>query len=157
MLSCHRLSILAFKIEENFSLFSSESPQSIGLLGQDPNLRVQQEDSGNTGDIHKLYNWLSEALANARHSDGFLTETVNKALGLSSSGAYEELKQKCDYELNSTLDKKESEQPACTKIENVHFKDAQSPLLEVDAASVKYPPLLSSSEVGINHKLHCKV
>ncbi|XP_021037120.1 protein TASOR isoform X3 [Mus caroli] len=138
-----------------------ESPQSIGLLGHDPNLRLQQEDSGNTGDIHKLYNWLSEALANARHSDGFLTETVNKALGLSSSGAYEELKQKCDYELNSTLDKKESEQPACTKIENVHFKDAQSPLLEVDAASVKYPPLLSSSEdpnlINVNNFEGCSL
>ncbi|XP_029397621.1 protein TASOR isoform X2 [Mus pahari] len=137
-----------------------ESPQSIGLVGHDPNLRLQQEDSGNTGDIHKLYNWLSEALANARHSDGFLTETVNKALGLSSSGTYEELKQKCDYELNSTY-KKESEQPACTKIENVHFKDAQSPLLEVDAASVKYPTLLSSSEdpnlINVNNFEECSL
>lgn len=151
------MSILAFKIQENFSFFSSESPQTIGLLGHDPNLRLQQEDAGNTGEIHKLYNWLSETLANARHSDGFLTDTVNKALGLSSSGTYEELKQKCDYELNHTLDKKEREHPACTtKIENVHFKDAQSPLLEVDATSVKYPTLLSSSEVGINHKLHFK-
>ncbi|XP_052045917.1 protein TASOR isoform X2 [Apodemus sylvaticus] len=124
-----------------------ESPQTIGLLGHDPNLRLQQEDAGNTGEIHKLYNWLSETLANARHSDGFLTDTVNKALGLSSTGTYEELKQKCDYELNHTLDKKEREHPACTtKIENVHFKDAQSPLLEVDATSVKYPTLLSSSE-----------
>lgn len=119
-------------------------------------MRLQQEDACSTGDIHKLYNWISETLANARHSDAFLTETVNKALGLSSSGTYEELKQKCDYELNPTLDKKECEQPACTKIENVHFKDAQSPVLEVDAASGKYPPLLSSSEVGINHKLHLK-
>ncbi|XP_034352965.1 protein TASOR isoform X3 [Arvicanthis niloticus] len=146
---------------ENHHLYE-ESPQSTGLLGHDPNLRLQQEDACNTGDIHKLYNWLSEALANARHSDGFLTDTVNKALGLSSSGSYEELKQKCDYELNPTLDKKECEQPACTKIENVHFKDAQSPLLEVDAAaSVKYPTLLSSSEdlnlINVNNFEECSL
>ncbi|XP_028609919.1 protein TASOR isoform X1 [Grammomys surdaster] len=146
---------------ENYHLYE-ESPQSVGLLGHDPNLRLQQEDACNTGDIHKLYNWLSEALANARHSDGFLTDTVNKALGLSSSGTYEELKQKCDYELNPTLDKKECEQPACTKIENVHCKDAQSPLLEVDAASsVKYPTLLSSSEdpnlINVNNFEECSL
>lgn len=137
-------------------MFSSESPQSIGLLGHDPNLRLQQEEACNTGDVHKLYNWLSEALANARHSDAFLTDTVNKALGLSSSGTCEELRQKCEYELNPALDKKDCEQHTCTKIENVHFKGAQSPLLEVDAASVQYPTLLSTSEVGIDHKLHLK-
>ncbi|XP_031218479.1 protein TASOR isoform X2 [Mastomys coucha] len=145
---------------ENCHLYE-ESPQSIGLLGHDPNLRLQQEEAGNPGDIHKLYNWLSEALANARHSDGFLTDTVNKALGLSSSGTYEELKQKCDFELNPTLDKKECEQPACAKIENVHFKDSQSPLLEVDAASVKYPTHLSSSEdlnlINVNNFEECSL
>ncbi|XP_021518089.1 protein TASOR isoform X2 [Meriones unguiculatus] len=130
---------------ENYHLYE-ENPQSIGLLGHDPNLTLQQEDTCNTGDIHKLYNWLSEALANARHSDAFLTDTVNKALGLSSSGSYEELKQKCENKLNPALDKKDCEQPACTKIENVHFKGAPSPLLEVDAAPVKYPTLLSTSE-----------
>ncbi|XP_041518249.1 protein TASOR isoform X2 [Microtus oregoni] len=135
---------------DNYHLYE-ESPQSIGLLGHDPNLRLQQEEACNIGDAHKLYNWLSEALANerhsdARHSDAFLTDTVNKALGLSSSGACEELRQKCDYELNPPLDKKDCEQPACTKVENVHFKGAQSPLLEVDAASVKYPTLASTSE-----------
>lgn len=145
---------------ENYHPYE-EPPQSVGLLGHDPNLRLQQEDACSTGDIHKLYNWISETLANARHSDAFLTETVNKALGLSSSGTYEELKQKCDYELNPTLDKKECEQPACTKIENVHFKDAQSPVLEVDAASGKYPPLLSSSEdpnlINVNHFEECSL
>ncbi|KAH0514850.1 Protein TASOR [Microtus ochrogaster] len=140
---------------DNYHLYE-ESPQSIGLLGHDPNLRLQQEEACNIGDAHKLYNWLSEALANerhsdARHSDAFLTDTVNKALGLSSnSGACEELRQKCDYELNPPLDKKDCEQPACTKVENVHFKGAQSPLLEVDAASVKYPTLASSTSEDPN-------
>ncbi|KAL1781235.1 TASOR isoform X1 [Sigmodon hispidus] len=137
---------------DNYHLYE-ESPQSIGLLGHDPNLRLQQEETCNIGDIHKLYNWLSETVANARHSDAFLTDTVNKALGLSSSGTCEDLRRKCEYELNPTLDNKDCEQPACTKIENVHFKGAQSPLLEVDPASVKYPTLLSTNEVGIDHKL----
>ncbi|XP_028738233.1 protein TASOR isoform X2 [Peromyscus leucopus] len=145
---------------DNYHLYE-ESPQSIGLLGHDPNLRLQQEEACNTGDVHKLYNWLSEALANARHSDAFLTDTVNKALGLSSSGTCEELRQTCEYELNPALDKKDCEQHTCTKIENVHFKGAQSPLLEVDAASVQYPTLLSTSEdphlINVNNFEECSL
>ncbi|XP_050996676.1 protein TASOR isoform X1 [Acomys russatus] len=144
---------------ENYHQYE-ESPQSIGLLGHDPNLRLQQEDACNTGDTHKFYNWLSEALANARQSDAFLTDTVNKALGLSSSGNYEELKQKSEYELNPTSDKKDCDQPACTKIENVHFKGAQSPLLEVEAASVKYPTLSTNedpSSIKVNNFEECSL
>ncbi|XP_046308815.1 protein TASOR isoform X3 [Marmota monax] len=144
-------------ISENCHLYE-ESPQPIGLLGHDADLRQQQQDTCNSGvaDIHRLFNWLSETLANARHSDASLTETVNKALGLSTDDAYEELRQKHEYDLNSTSDKKEYEQPTCAKIENTHFKGAQSPLLEVNVTSLKYPVAVSTSEVGIDHKLHLK-
>lgn len=119
---------------------------------------MQQEDTSNSGvaEIHRLFNWLSETLANARSSDASLTDTVNKALGLSSDGAYEELRQKHEYELNSNPDKKEYEQLTCAKIENARFKSTQIPLLEADTSSVKYPIALSTSEVGADHKLHLK-
>ncbi|XP_038422051.1 protein TASOR isoform X14 [Canis lupus familiaris] len=137
--------------------FGSESPQPIGSLGHDADLRQQQQDTSNSGvaDIHRLFNWLSETLANARHSDASLTDTVNKALGLNTDDPYEELRQKHEYELNSP-DKKEYEQPTCAKIENVHFKGTQSPLLEIDTSLLKYPVALSTSEAGTDHKLHLK-
>ncbi|XP_062971449.1 protein TASOR isoform X4 [Cynocephalus volans] len=142
-------------LSENCHLYE-ESPQPIGSLGHDGDLRQQQQDTCNSGvaDIHRLFNWLSETLANARHSDASLTDTVNKALGLSTDDAYEELRQK--YELNSTPNKKEYEQSTCVKIENAHFKGTQSPLLEVDTASLKYPVAISTSEGGTDHKLHLK-
>lgn len=120
-------------------------------------MRQQQQDTSNSGvaDIHRLFNWLSETLANARHSDASLTDTVNKALGLNTDDPYEELRQKHEYELNSP-DKKEYEQPTCAKIENVHFKGTQSPLLEIDTSLLKYPVALSTSEAGTDHKLHLK-
>ncbi|KAM5314242.1 protein TASOR isoform 4-T4 [Glossophaga mutica] len=139
--------------------FGSESSQPVGSLGHDADLRQQQQDTSNSGvsDIHRLFNWLSETLANARHSDASLTDTVNKALGLSTDGAYEELRQKHDeYDLNSNPDKKEYDQPTCTKIENAHFKDTQSPLPEADKSSVKYHVAVSTSEVGTDYKLHLK-
>ncbi|XP_026894827.1 protein TASOR isoform X6 [Acinonyx jubatus] len=138
--------------------FGSESLQPIGSLGHDADLRPQQQDTSNSGvaDIHRLFNWLSETLANARHSDASLTDTVNKALGLNTDDAYEELRQKHEYELNSPADKKEYEQPTCAKIENVHFKGTQSPLLEIDTSLLKYPVAVSTSEVGTDHKLHLK-
>ncbi|XP_029099752.1 protein TASOR isoform X4 [Monodon monoceros] len=144
-------------LSENCHLYE-ESPQPVGSLGHDADLRRQQQDTSNSSiaDIHRLFNWLSETLANARHSDASLTDTVNKALGLSSDGAYEEMRQKHEYELNSTLDKKEYEQPTGVKIESAHFKDTQSPLLEVDTSSLKYPLAVSTSEVGTDHKLHLK-
>uniref|UniRef100_A0A452V1M1 Transcription activation suppressor n=1 Tax=Ursus maritimus TaxID=29073 RepID=A0A452V1M1_URSMA len=139
-----------------FSLF--ESLQPVGSLGHDADLRQQQQDTSNSGvaDIHRLFNWLSETLANARHSDASLTDTVNKALGLNTDDTYEELRQKHEYELNSPPDKKEYEQPTCAKIENVHFKGTQSPLLEVDTSLLKYPVAVSTSEAGADHKLHLK-
>ncbi|KAG8523894.1 Protein TASOR, partial [Galemys pyrenaicus] len=142
---------------ENCHLYE-ESPQHIGSLGHDADLRHQQQDTSNSSiaDLHRLFNWLSETLANARHSDASLTDTVNKALGLTSDEAYEELRQKHDFELNSTLDKKEYEQSTCAKIENTHFKGTQSPLSEVDISSLKYPVAVSTSEVGNDHKLHLK-
>ncbi|XP_040310664.1 protein TASOR isoform X6 [Herpailurus yagouaroundi] len=138
--------------------FGSESLQPIGSLGHDADLRPQQQDTSNSGvaDIHRLFNWLSETLANARHSDASLTDTVNKALGLNTDDAYEELRQKHEYELNSPADKKEYEQPTCAKMENVHFKGTQSPLLEIDTSLLKYPVAVSTSEVGTDHKLHLK-
>ncbi|XP_032505259.1 protein TASOR isoform X6 [Phocoena sinus] len=144
-------------LSENCHLYE-ESPQPVGSLGHDADLRRQQQDTSNSSiaDIHRLFNWLSETLANARHSDASLTDTVNKALGLSSDGAYEEMRQKHEYELNSTLDKKEYEQPTGVKIESAHFKDTQSPLLEVDTSSLKYPLAVSTSEVGTDHKLQLK-
>ncbi|XP_036724862.1 protein TASOR isoform X4 [Balaenoptera musculus] len=144
-------------LSENCHLYE-ESPQLVGSLGHDADLRRQQQDTSNSSiaDIHRLFNWLSETLANARHSDASLTDTVNKALGLNSDDAREEMRQKHEYELNSTLDKKEYEQPTCAKIENAHFKDTQSPLLEVDTSSLKYPVAVSTSEVGTDHKLHLK-
>ncbi|XP_023979655.1 protein TASOR isoform X9 [Physeter macrocephalus] len=144
-------------LSENCHLYE-ESPQPVGSLGHDADLRRQQQVTSNSSiaDIHRLFNWLSETLANARHSDASLTDTVNKALGLSSDDAYEEMRQKHEYELNSTLDKKEYEQPTCVKTENAHFKDTQSPLLEVDTSSLKYPVAVSTSEVGTDHKLHLK-
>ncbi|XP_025841864.1 protein TASOR isoform X4 [Vulpes vulpes] len=137
--------------------FGSESLQPIGSLGHDADLRQQQQDTSSSGvaDIHRLFNWLSETLANARHSDASLTDTVNKALGLNTDDHYEELRQKHEYELNSP-DKKEYEQPTCAKIENVHFKGTQSPLLEIDTSLLKYPVALSTSEAGTDHKLHLK-
>ncbi|XP_069332003.1 protein TASOR isoform X2 [Eulemur rufifrons] len=144
-------------LSENCHLYE-ESPQPVGSLGHDADLRRQQQDTCSSGitDIHKLFNWLSETLAHARHSDASLTDTVNKALGLSTGDAYEMLRQKYEYELNSTLDKKEFEQPTCVKIENAHFKGIQSPLLEVDTASLKYPVAVSTSDIGTDHKLHLK-
>ncbi|XP_077632780.1 protein TASOR isoform X6 [Crocuta crocuta] len=138
--------------------FGSESLQPMGSLGHDADLRPQQQDTSNSGvaDIHRLFNWLSETLANARHSDASLTDTVNKALGLNTDDAYEELRQKHEYELNSPADKKDYEQPTCAKIENVHFKGTQSPLLEVSTSLLKYPVAVSTSEVGTDHKLHLK-
>ncbi|XP_023571499.1 protein TASOR [Octodon degus] len=142
-------------LSENYHLYE-ESPQPIGLVGHDADLRQQQQDTCNSGvgDIHTLFNWLSETLANARHSDASLTDTVNKALGLNTDNAYEELRQK--HKLNSVSDKKEYERLSCTKNENVHFKGVQSPLLEVNPSSLKYPVAVSTSEVGIDHKLHLK-
>ncbi|KAM5314240.1 protein TASOR isoform 2-T2 [Glossophaga mutica] len=145
-------------LSENCHLYE-ESSQPVGSLGHDADLRQQQQDTSNSGvsDIHRLFNWLSETLANARHSDASLTDTVNKALGLSTDGAYEELRQKHDeYDLNSNPDKKEYDQPTCTKIENAHFKDTQSPLPEADKSSVKYHVAVSTSEVGTDYKLHLK-
>ncbi|XP_047706328.1 protein TASOR isoform X7 [Prionailurus viverrinus] len=144
-------------LSENCHLYE-ESLQPIGSLGHDADLRPQQQDTSNSGvaDIHRLFNWLSETLANARHSDASLTDTVNKALGLNTDDAYEELRQKHEYELNSPADKKEYEQPTCAKIENVHFKGTQSPLLEIDKSLLKYPVAVSTSEVGTDHKLHLK-
>ncbi|KAM6176895.1 protein TASOR isoform 2-T2 [Erethizon dorsatum] len=132
-------------LSENYRLYE-ESPQPIGLVGHDADLRRQQQDTCNSGvgDIHRLFNWLSETLANARHSDASLTDTVNKALGLNTDDAYEELRQK--HKLNSISDKKEYEQPTCTKIENVHFKGVQGPLLEFNTSSLKYPVAVSTSE-----------
>ncbi|XP_047633165.1 protein TASOR isoform X4 [Phacochoerus africanus] len=144
-------------LSENYHLYE-ESSQPIGSLGHDADLRRQQQDSSNSSiaDIHRLFNWLSETLANARHSDASLTDTVNKALGLSSDDACEEMRPKHDYELNSSLDKKEYEQPTCAKIENAHFRDTKSPLLEIDTLSLKYPVAVSTSEVGTDHKVHLK-
>ncbi|XP_020924638.1 protein TASOR isoform X4 [Sus scrofa] len=144
-------------LSENYHLYE-ESSQPVGSLGHDADLRRQQQDSSNSSiaDIHRLFNWLSETLANARHSDASLTDTVNKALGLSSDDACEEMRPKHDYELNSTLDKKEYEQPTCAKIENAHFRDTKSPLLEIDTLSLKYPVAVSTSEVGTDHKVHLK-
>uniref|UniRef100_A0A8C6QL20 Transcription activation suppressor n=1 Tax=Nannospalax galili TaxID=1026970 RepID=A0A8C6QL20_NANGA len=145
-------------LSENYRLYE-ESPQSIGLLGHDPNLTLQQQDTCNPSgiaDINKLYNWLSETIANAGHSDSSLTDTINKALGLSTGDTYEDPRQKHEYEMSSTLEKKDYEQPACTKIESVHLKSSQSPLLEGDAASLKYPSVLSTTEVGIGCNLCLK-
>uniref|UniRef100_A0A8C3YQ68 Transcription activation suppressor n=1 Tax=Catagonus wagneri TaxID=51154 RepID=A0A8C3YQ68_9CETA len=144
-------------LSENYHLYE-ESSQPVGLLGHDADLRRQQQDSSNSSiaDIHRLFNWLSETLANARHSDASLTDTVNKALGLGSDDVYEEMRPKHDYELNSSLDKKEYEQPTCAKVENAHFRDTKSPLLETDTLSLKYPVAVSTSEVGTDHKLHLK-
>uniref|UniRef100_A0A673V7J3 Transcription activation suppressor n=1 Tax=Suricata suricatta TaxID=37032 RepID=A0A673V7J3_SURSU len=144
-------------LSENCHLYE-ESLQSMGSLGHDADLRPQQQDTSNSGvaDIHRLFNWLSETLANARHSDASLTDTVNKALGLNTDDAYEELRQKHEYELNSPTDKKEYEQPTGIKIENVHFKGTQSPLLDIDTSLLKYPVAVSTSEVGTDHKLHLK-
>ncbi|XP_020027410.2 protein TASOR isoform X3 [Castor canadensis] len=140
-------------LSENCHLYE-ESPQPIGLLGHNADLRLQQQDTCNK-DIHKLFNWLSETLANARHSDASLTDTVNKALGLNTDDAYEELRQKHKYELSCTTDKNEYEQPTCAKIENTHFKGVPSPLLEVDTTSLKFPGG-STSDIGTDHKLHVK-
>lgn len=117
-------------------------------------MRWQQQDASNSGiaDIHRLFNWLSETLAHARHSDATLTETVNKALGLSTADSYEELRQKHEYELNSTSDKKEYDQHAFSKIENVHSTGTQSPLLEIDASSLKHPVAVCTSEAGSDPK-----
>uniref|UniRef100_A0A8B9YMK0 Transcription activation suppressor n=1 Tax=Bos mutus grunniens TaxID=30521 RepID=A0A8B9YMK0_BOSMU len=144
-------------LSENCHLYE-ESPQPVGSLGHEADLRRQQQDTSNSGvaDIHRLFNWLSETLANARHSDASLTDTVNKALGLSSDVAYEEMRQKHEYDLSSTLDKKEYEQPTGAKIENARFKDTQSPLLDVDPSSLKYPVGVSTNEVGTDHKFHLK-
>ncbi|XP_013371068.1 PREDICTED: protein FAM208A isoform X2 [Chinchilla lanigera] len=143
-------------LSENYHLYE-ESPQPVALVGHDADLRQQQQQdtcNSGVGDIHTLFNLLSETLANARHSDASLTDTVNKALGLNTDDAYEELRQK--HASNCISDKKEYEQPTCTKIENVHFKGVQSPLLEVNTSSLKYPVAASTSEVGIDHKLHLK-
>ncbi|XP_045145846.1 protein TASOR isoform X18 [Echinops telfairi] len=148
-------------LSENCHLFE-ESPQLAGSLsgglGHDADVRGQQQGTSNSGvaDIHRVFDWLSETLANARHSDTPLTDTVNKALGLSIEGASEETRQKQEQELNITQDKKECEQPTCAKIENVHFKDSQSPLLDVDTLSLKYPIAVSTSEGDMDHKLHLK-
>ncbi|XP_076985064.1 protein TASOR isoform X3 [Tamandua tetradactyla] len=139
-----------------------ERPQPISSLlsspGHGADLRRQQHDTSNSSiaDIHRLFNWLSETLASARHSDASLTDTVNKALGLTTDDACEELRQKHEYELNFTQDKKEFEQTTGTKIEKAHFKGTESPLLDVDASSLKYPVTVSIGEVGMDHKFHLK-
>ncbi|XP_049632112.1 protein TASOR isoform X2 [Suncus etruscus] len=138
---------------ENCHLYE-ESPQSFGLLGHEGDLRWQQQDASNSGiaDIHRIFNWLSEKLAHARHSDATLTETVNKALGLSTDDSHEELRQKHEYELNSTTDKKEYDQHAFAKIENVRSTGTQSPLLEINTSSLKHPVAVCTSEAGSDPK-----
>lgn len=137
--------------------FSSESSQPVGSLGHDADLRQQQQDTRNCGtDVHRLFTWLSETLANARHSDASLTDTVNKALGLSTDVSYEEPRQKPEYEVNTTPDKKEHEQLPCPKMENTHFKGTRSSVLEVDTASLKYPRAAVCSSEDTEHKLRVK-
>ncbi|KAM5280239.1 protein TASOR isoform 3-T3 [Ctenodactylus gundi] len=145
-------------LSENYHLYE-ESPQPIGLLGHEVDLRQQQQAlqdmcNSNTADIHRLLNWLSETLVNSRHSDASLTDTINKALELNTEDAYDELRSKDEFELDSTSDKKEYEQAACVKMENAPFQGAQSPLLEVNTGPLKYPLAVSTSEVGTDHKLH---
>ncbi|XP_017657758.1 protein TASOR isoform X3 [Nannospalax galili] len=88
-------------------------------------------------------------------------DTINKALGLSTGDTYEDPRQKHEYEMSSTLEKKDYEQPACTKIESVHLKSSQSPLLEGDAASLKYPSVLSTTEdpnlINVNNFEECSL
>ncbi|XP_012892076.1 PREDICTED: protein FAM208A-like [Dipodomys ordii] len=140
-------------LPENCHLFE-ESPQPVALVGHDDDWRLQQQDTSNSNNsnVKTLFNWLSETLANARHSDASLTDTVNKALGLSTDDAYEE-ELRHEYELNCASDRKDYVQSNCTKIENVHFKNAQSPQLEADT-SLQFPVTISAGEIGTGHKLH---
>ncbi|KAK2503155.1 hypothetical protein MC885_016182 [Smutsia gigantea] len=142
-------------ISENCHLYE-ESPRLAGSLGHDADWSQRPQDAppSSLADIHRLFNWLSETLANARHSDASLTDTVNKALGLSADDACEGLRRKHEDELDS--DKKEHERPTCAKTEKARFKGTQSPLVEVDTSSLRYPFAVSSSEVGPEHKLHLK-
>ncbi|XP_040850589.1 protein TASOR isoform X3 [Ochotona curzoniae] len=143
-------------LSENYHLYE-ESSQPVGSLGHDADLRQQQQDTRNCGtDVHRLFTWLSETLANARHSDASLTDTVNKALGLSTDVSYEEPRQKPEYEVNTTPDKKEHEQLPCPKMENTHFKGTRSSVLEVDTASLKYPRAAVCSSEDTEHKLRVK-
>ncbi|XP_040850588.1 protein TASOR isoform X2 [Ochotona curzoniae] len=148
-------------LSENYHLYE-ESSQPVGSLGHDADLRQQQQDTRNCGtDVHRLFTWLSETLANARHSDASLTDTVNKALGLSTDVSYEEPRQKPEYEVNTTPDKKEHEQLPCPKMENTHFKGTRSSVLEVDTASLKYPRALNQSEdpnfINVNNFEDCSL
>ncbi|XP_069874570.1 protein TASOR isoform X4 [Dipodomys merriami] len=140
-------------LPENCHLFE-ESPQPVALVGHDDDWRLQQQDTSNSNNsnVKTLFNWLSETLANARHSDASLTDTVNKALGLSTDDAYEE-ELRHEYELNCASDRKNYVQSNCAKIENVHFKNSQSPQLEVDT-SLQFPVTISAGEIGTGHKLH---
>ncbi|XP_042535957.1 protein TASOR isoform X2 [Dipodomys spectabilis] len=140
-------------LPENCHLFE-ESPQPVALVGHDDDWRLQQQDTSNSNNsnVKTLFNWLSETLANARQSDASLTDTVNKALGLSTDDAYEE-ELRHEYELNCASDRKDYVQSTCAKIENVHFKNAQSPQLEVDT-SLQFPVTISAGEIGTDHKLH---
>ncbi|XP_017535692.3 protein TASOR isoform X4 [Manis javanica] len=133
-----------------------ESPQLVGSLGHDADWNQRPQDTPPSGlaNVHRLFHWLSETLANARHSDASLTDTVNKALGLSADDAYEELRQKRKDALNP--DKKEYEQPAGAKTEKARFKGTQSSLVEADPSSLRYPFAVSGSEVGPKHKLPLK-
>ncbi|KAM6170308.1 protein TASOR isoform 2-T2 [Rhynchocyon petersi] len=146
---------------ENCHLYE-EFPQPVAssltsALGHDVDSRRQQQDTSNprVGDV-RLFNWLSESFTNTHCSDAPLTNTVDKAVGLSTDDACEELRQKHEYELNSIQDKREYERPTCTKIENVHFKNTQSPLLGIDTSSSKFPVGVTTSEGGTDHKLHMK-
>lgn len=107
-------------------------------------------------DIHRLFNWLSETLANARHSDASLTDTVNKALGLSSDDAYEEMRQKHESMSWALPWIRKNMSDLLVQNRKSRFKDTQSPLLDVDPSSLKYPVGVSTSEVGFDHKFHLK-
>uniref|UniRef100_A0A8D0GFN6 Transcription activation suppressor n=1 Tax=Sphenodon punctatus TaxID=8508 RepID=A0A8D0GFN6_SPHPU len=120
---------------------SSESQSVLSIItdlgGQDTDLRQQDADPSVT-DTHGLIKLLLETLASAGHLDSSLAKSVNQAFGLNTDESEEDVRQKQEYDSIPAPDKEEHE-TSTIQVENVHFKDPQSPvMLETDAACLPY-------------------
>ncbi|NXP46068.1 TASOR protein, partial [Heliornis fulica] len=137
------------------SVFSVNTP----LGGPDTDLRQQDVSNPAVADTHVLVKLLLETLANTRHLDSPLAQSVNQPLGLSTDEMEEDVRHNYEYETVPEQDKDNHELLNTAQAEN--FQDPLSPvMLETDAACLPYPVdidmRLSASEVSLEHVLHLK-
>ncbi|XP_015730503.1 protein TASOR isoform X5 [Coturnix japonica] len=143
-----------------------EPPQAVfsiisGLSGHDADLTHQDVSDPAVTDTHGLIKLLLETIANSRHLDSSLAQSVNQALGLNTDEVEEYMRQSYEYESIPAQDKDGHELPDAAQAEPVNFKDTQSPvMLETDAACLPFAIDVNlrfpASEVGLEHTLVLK-